>query len=146
MIASLISCAQHKVAEQKVEREVKEVVITKNETVSETVREFIIKSNSLTEDQKTKLLDLQTKTHAQSLFLKEEIEKSRIVLIQTVLEPKMNEHEYRILKKKITALEKKKLENGFNAISVARNIIEPQKNIDKRNFYNAFMNRQIQEF
>lgn len=66
--------------------------------------------------------------------------------MQTVLEPQMNQHVYLILKKKITTLEKKKLANVFNAISVARNIIEPKKNIEGREFYRTYMSRHLQEF
>jgi hypothetical protein len=146
LVASLSGCAQHKVADQRIEKEVKDMVIPTNKTVAETARDFIMNSNQLTDIQKTRLLDLQMKTQAQSTYLKEEIEKNRIVLIQTVLEPKMNQHKYLLLKKKITVLEKRKLENGFNAITIARNIIEPKDNTDAREFYRTIMSRQLQEY
>ena len=41
---SIMGCAQHKISEQKVDNEIKEVVIAKNDTVDEVAREMIIKS------------------------------------------------------------------------------------------------------
>ncbi|MDD4973314.1 MAG: hypothetical protein PHY93_03140 [Bacteriovorax sp.] len=146
LVASLSSCAQHQVAEQKVEKEIKEVTINPSESTAVTAREFIMKSDKLTDSQKKKLLELQEKTHALSDALKEEIEKTKIVLIQTVLEPKMNEREFAILKKKISKLEKKRMENGFNAIADARKIIEPRKNIQGREFYQSLLHNHLQEF
>ncbi|MBC7540435.1 MAG: hypothetical protein H7281_16545 [Bacteriovorax sp.] len=146
LMVSLSSCAQHKIAEQKVEKEIKEVVIVKTEPAAVTARDFIMKSDKLTDVQKGKLLALQEKTHAQSVSLREEIEKTRVVLIQTVLEPKMNQHEYSILKKKITSLEKKRMENGFKAISEARNIIEPKQIVENREFYKSLIRNHLQEY
>lgn len=59
--ACFSGCAQHKIAEQKIEKEVKEIVIPKNETAAETTRDFIMNSDKLSAIQKTKLLDLQVK-------------------------------------------------------------------------------------
>jgi hypothetical protein len=145
LIMTLSSCAQHQLAEQKVEKEIKAVTIEKSGVPAPTTRDFITNSDKLTNSQKIKLLELQEKTHAISDALKEEIEKTKIVLIQTVLEPKMNEHEFSILKKKITKLEKKRMENGFSAIAEARKIIEPRKNIQGREFYQSLLHNHLQE-
>lgn len=144
-IASLTGCAQHKVAEQKVNQEIKETSVSKNGTAAESAHDFIMKSDKLNDVQKKKLLELQEKTHAKSVSLAEQIEKTKMVLMQTVLEPKMNEHEFSILKKKIAKLEKEKMDNGFKAIKEARNIINPKKNVEGREFYKAYLHSHLQE-
>lgn len=144
LLTTFSSCAQHRLAEKKIETEMKEVPVEKS--VSETAKEFIMKSDKLSDAQKSKLLELQSKTHAKSQSLREEIEKTKMVMIQTVLEPKMNRHEYAILKKKIKTLENKRMENGFTAITEARSIIEPQKNAEDRIYFNHFMRTHLQEF
>ena len=144
-VTSLSSCAGHRLAEQKIEQEIKEVSIEKNVSIGSTARDTIMKSDKLTEVQKNSLMELETKTHALNVALKEQIEKTKIVLIQTVLEPKMNQKEYSILKKKIVALEKKKMENGFKAITEARNIIEPKMNVENREMIKAYMFNHLQE-
>jgi hypothetical protein len=146
LILTLSACAGQKSAEQKVNREIKEVVIPKTETLAESAREFIMKSDKLTEDQKTKLLALQEKMLAENSALREEIEKSRIVLIKTVLEPKMNQREYSLLKKKITKLENTRLSNSFKAVTEARNIISPKKYNEDHEFYKQYFNRSLHEF
>ena len=146
LLTTLTGCAEHKLAVQKVEKEIKEVVIVKNETSAEMAKNFIMKSDKLSEVQKQKLLQLEEKTHAQNVSLKEEIGKARMVLIQTALEPKMNVHEYSILKKKITILEKKRMENGFKAIADARDIIEPKTNTEGREVYKSYLYNHLQEF
>jgi fructose-specific phosphotransferase system component IIB len=117
-----------------------------NKPVSETAHDFIMNSNSLTETQKTKLIELQSKVHAENSIIKEQIEKAKQVMVQTVLEPKMNEREFKILKKKITVLEKKRMENGFNAITEARLIINPKSNLDESAVYKTYMIKRLQEF
>ena len=144
VLASLASCATHK-AEKKVETEIKAVVIEKNVTVAQTAREFILKSDKLDEAKKKQLLELQDKTLAKGNALKEELEKTRMVLVQTVLAPKMSNKEFSILKKKIAKLEKERMENGFKAMTEARNIIDPKKNIENQEFYRAYLHNHLQE-
>ncbi len=145
LVASLTGCA-HKAVEQKVDKNISEVIVQKNVTVGETARDLINKSDKLTEVQKKKLLEVQEKTHAQNVALREELEKTKVVLMQTVLEPKMNQSEFKLLKKKINKLEKQRLENGFKAISEVRNIIEPKKNVESREIYKNLINSHLQEF
>jgi hypothetical protein len=147
VIAALIfsSCAQQKIAEQKVEREVKEIYIPKNLTAAEEARELILKSTVLNEAQKQLLLALQEKAVIERAILKDEINKTRFLLIQTVLEPKMNKRELNILKKKIASLEKKRIENSFNLITEARDIIEPQKSPEAHQFNMNYLHHRYFE-
>lgn len=145
LVASLSSCAHRKAVEQKVDKNISEVVIEKNETVGDAMRDMVNKSDKLTDDQKKNLLALQEKTHAQNVSLREELEKTKVVLMQTVLEPKMNQKEYSLLRKKINKLEKQRLENGFKAINEIRNIIAPKKNVESREIYKNLINSHLQE-
>ncbi len=140
------SCAQQKRMEQKIDKNIKEVVVPANESVAELARNYIAQSDKLTAEQKNKLLAVQEKFYQQNQTLKEEIEKSRLVLIQTVLEPKMNEREYSLLKKKIIKLENKRINNSFLAVSEARNIIGPKKEIENREYYRKILNSSLHEF
>ena len=136
-------CAQKKIAEKKVESQIQEAPVQAN--VVETAKEFIMKSDKLSPEQKEKLMELQSKTSATSSSLKEELEKTKLVMIKTVLDPEMNEREFKILKKKISKLEKERLENGFKAITEARNIIKPKANPNNHEFYKSFMDHHIRE-
>lgn len=120
LIAS--SCASNKV-EQKVEQEIKAVPAQK--TVDETVREQI-KASTLTQEQKDKLMALEEKAQAERKAINEEIEKTKVVLVETALSPKMNEREFNVLKKKIQTLDKQRMENGFRTLREVRKIIAPK--------------------
>ena len=74
-IATLPSCAGHKVTEQKVEKEIQAVNLNTQESTQEANRNFIMNSDKLTDDQKKMLVDLQVKTNAQMSETKNEIEK-----------------------------------------------------------------------
>ncbi|MFA6236354.1 MAG: hypothetical protein WC635_03415 [Bacteriovorax sp.] len=145
LASSLMGCSQQKVARQNVEKKMEEVQI-ENKPASETAHDFIMSSDSLTAVQKTKLMELQSKVHAENSLIKEQIAKAKQVMVQTVLEPKMNEREFKILKKKITSLEKQRMENGFKAVTEARLIIDPKNNLEGREVYKTYMIKRLQEF
>lgn len=140
-----LGCASHKV-EQKIDQEIKAVKMEEKTTPAMSAREHIMNATDLSADQKTKLLALQEKTSAKINDLKSQIEKAKYVLVQTALEPKMNRKEYRALKKKISKLEKERMEVGFKAIDDARDIIDPVKTNQARNFNKAFINTRLLEF
>lgn len=142
---ALTSCAGHK-TQHHIEEEMKAVKVDEKTSPAMTAKETITNSQELTADQKTKLLALSQKTSAKINELKTEIEKAKIVLVQTALEPKMNRKEYRALKKKITKLEKERMDLGFKAVDEARDIIDPAKNNQARNFNKAFINTRLLEF
>ncbi len=143
---SLTGCAQQKVSEKKVDKEIKEVVIMENEKASDSTKDLVSKSDKLNEEQKRKLLDLQARTQTDIDSIRSEIEKTKLVLIKTILEPKMNVREYNILRKRITKLEEKRMDKGFKAMTEARNIIAPKSDSESREFYRAYMHRHIQEW
>jgi hypothetical protein len=143
---ALVGCAQQKVSEKKVDKEIKEVVIMENEKASDSAKDLVVRSDKLNEEQKRKLLDLQARTQTEIDSIKAEIEKTKLVLIKTILEPKMNQREYNILRKRISKLEEKRMDKGFKAMTEARNIISPKSDSESREFYRAYMHRHIQEW
>lgn len=138
----LNSCSSQKKAEKNIEKEIKTVTVVSQSEVAENAREYILKSQSLSETQKKSLLSLQDKTLAESKALIEEINKARLVYIKTILEPKVDEREVSILKKKIKKLNKNRIELDSKLFSEARKIIDPLKEVRDREFlYNSFMMR-----
>jgi parvulin-like peptidyl-prolyl isomerase len=109
-------------------------------------KDIITNSQELSKDQKDKLLALQEETMKKISEVKAEIEKNKLTLVQTALEPKMDKKMYRDLKKKITKLEKERVELGFKAIDKARDIIDPTATNQARTFNKAFINTHLIEF
>ena len=116
-----------------------------NEKAADSAKDMIVKSDKLNEEQKKKLLDLQARVQSEVDSIKDEIEKTKLVLIKTIIEPKMNQREYSILRKRLNKLEQKRLDKGLKAMTEARNIIAPKADYESREFYRAYMHRHIQE-
>lgn len=109
-------------------------------------KEIIANSKELSQDQKTKLAALQEETMKKVGTIKEELEKLKLTLVQTALEPKMDKKAYKTLKKQITKLEKERMELGFKSIDKAREIIDPSTTNQARTFNKAFINTHLIEF
>ncbi|MBC7537363.1 MAG: hypothetical protein H7281_00975 [Bacteriovorax sp.] len=138
----LSSCTTQKIAEKKVENEIRIESVIKQSDVAENARDYILKSESLSELQKKSLLKLQDKTIVESKALSEEMNNAKLVLIKTILEPKVNEREVSILSKKIKKLGKKRMDLDYKSFLEARKIIDPLKEVRDREFlYNSFMMR-----
>lgn len=109
-------------------------------------KDIIANSTELSAEQKTKLTALQEETMKKVSAIKEELEKNKLALVQVALEPKMDKKAYRDLKKKITKLEKERMEAGFKAIDKARDIIDPTTTNQAKTFNKAFINTHLIEF
>lgn len=147
MALSLASCAQNQVAKEKVEQEIRE--LPDNAKLQKaSIQERIKSSTSLTEEQKTKLLKLEEEAHASNKALTEEIEKAKIVLVETILQPKLNKQEVKILKKKIADLDKKRLQEGFKKIHEVRNIIAPKQDTSphEHEIYKAVIENRLRGY
>lgn len=138
------SCAAQKKANQKIDKEVQAVVIDRDKTPSDVARDYILNSDRLSDSTKTRLLELQRNTKSKSDELTDKIEKTKIILIETVLEQKMSNREFGILKKKIAKLEKERMENGFEALNQARKIISPKGNVEELKFYRPYLHEHLQ--
>lgn len=109
-------------------------------------KDIIANSKELSQDQKTKLSALQEETMKKVGAIREELEKLKLSLVQTALEPKMDRKAYKTLKKQITKLEKERMELGFKSIDKAREIIDPSTTNQARTFNKAFINTHLIEF
>lgn len=109
-------------------------------------KDIIANSKELSQDQKTKLSSLQEETMKKVGAIREELEKLKLSLVQTALEPKMDRKAYKTLKKQITKLEKERMELGFKSIDKAREIIDPSTTNQARTFNKAFINTHLIEF
>ena len=139
------SCASNKVVETKIDQEIKDVPASETKSIAKTIKEQITAS-ALTEEQKTKLMALEEKAHADHVAITEEIEKTKVVFIQTVLAPKMNQREYSVLKKKLTDLDRKRLSNGFKVAAEVRKIINPASNTHEKEIYKAVIENRLRGF
>ena len=139
------SCASNKSVEQKIDREIKDVPASETKSITKTIKEQIAASG-LTEEQKAKLMTLEEKAHADNVAVTDEIEKTKVVFIQTLLAPKMSQREYYVLKKKITELDKKRLDNGFKVAIEVRKIINPAANTQEREIYKTVIENRFRGF
>jgi len=117
-----------------------------DKTPATMAKDIIANSTELSAEQKTKLTALQEETMKKVSAIKEELEKNKLALVQVALEPKMDKKAYRDLKKKITKLEKERMEAGFKAIDKARDIIDPTTTNQAKTFNKAFINTHLIEF
>ena len=139
----LSSCAGTRVVEEKVKTEIKNEPAVKRQEVAATAREYIEKSASLSTDQKVSLIALQEKTLDKTKNINEEINKTKMVLIKTLMMPKISEKEVSILKKNLRKLSKKQIETSLTAFEDARKIIAPISDLQDREYlFNTFMMRQ----
>lgn len=147
VLAALIvsSCSSNKVAEQKVENEIKEVPASQTKAIGDTVKEKIAAS-ALTAEQKEKLMALEEKAHKEHAAITDEIERTKIVMIETILAPKMSQREFSILKNKLTSLDKKRLANGFKTAAEVRKIIAPEASSEDRQIYKAVIENRLRGF
>ena len=138
------SCASNKTTSEKVEQKVKAVPASMTKSIEHTVKEQI-QTSTLSQDKKDKLLALEEKAAAERKEITEEIEKTKVVMIETVLAPKMNEKEFNSLRSKIIALDKKRLDNGFKTLREVRNIIDP-KSAEHQEIYKAVIDNRLRGF
>lgn len=138
---ALASCANNAKMEQSIEKKIEEVPTT-TRPLNETIKEKITAS-ALTADQKEKLMALEEKAHAEHTAVTEEIEKTKVVILETVLSPKMKQSELRALKNKLRSLDKQRMENGFATIDQVRKIIAPEKNVQHTEVYKAILENRF---
>ncbi len=143
MVAALISsCAGNRTTtQQEVDKEVKAVPASMTKSLAETVKEQI-NASSLPQDKKDKLHALEEKAIAERTAINEEIEKTKVVMIETVLAPKMDEKKLNTLKNKIRSLDQKRLENGMRTLREVRKIIDP-KVAEHHEIYKAVIENRL---
>ena len=143
--ALIISSCAHNKTEQKVEAEIKNVQPSQTKSIAQTIKDQVTASN-LSNEQKEKLMTLEQKAHSDYVAITDEIERTKVVMIQTILEPKMDQKEFNILKNKIISLDKKRLDNGFKTAAEVRKIIAPTATSEDRLIYKAVIENRLRGF
>lgn len=149
---SLSSCA-HKVAKEQVEEKIEKVSIQDAEHLHHQCITSINESETLTAEQKARLLEIDNKYTTDQKRIKEELAKAKVVLIGLISEKDMNQKEYNALKKKIAELNKLRVQNGFEAAQKARLVLFPKKektslevqNEKQRAMYNIIYRHHLNE-
>ncbi len=142
-ILLISACSSTSQVEKKVAQEIKNEPAIKQTEIGPNVRDYISKSTTLTAEQKTKLLEIQTKTQATNQYLTDEMTKVKLVLMKTVVDPKASRKEIALLKKNLKKLNTKQFETTIHAFDQAHAIISPMSNsADKEFLYNSFLMRE----
>jgi hypothetical protein len=85
--------------------------------------EAFLKAPGLTEAQRMKLMEIHKKAYAESMSIRDELGKAKSALFKTLVDPKASAKELSLLKKKITALDKKRLTAMFTALDEAQKVL-----------------------
>lgn len=139
----LTGCAENSIAKKRIEAEIQSVQTQPHEVVIITPRELILNSPDLTPTQKEKLLKIEENNRDKYTRITDEIEKTKIVMIQTILKPDMNQQEYKILKKRLLKLDKERIDNGFASITKARDVVAPIEKLKKTQFDDMFFHDMV---
>ena len=100
-----------------------------------------MKAPGLTEAQRMKLMEIHSKAYAESTTIRTELGKTKSALFKTLIDPKSGNKEINILKKKIVALDKKRLDTMFKALDEAKKILG--KNDQAENVYKEFYHLEM---
>lgn len=103
-------------------------------------KKIIGQCKSLSPKQKNKLLKLHEKNAVESNELEQDLTRTKLILIKTLLEPKVDTKIAGMVRKEIKRLEKLKTEKTLQTYDQAQQIITPLKDIQTRKkLYQAFM-------
>lgn len=103
--------------------------------------EAFLKTPGLTDAQRIKLSEVMGKTYAQAEKIKMEIGKSKLVLFKTITSPDYNQKDVNILKKKISKLDKDRLELMFKSLDEVQKIIG--RNPETAEYLQKIMHEQM---
>jgi len=135
----IISCSH-----QKSERidEVHLIQYSTNEMAKniKDTREYVNQCNSISKKQKSAIIKFHEKRLSELGDLEEDLTRTRIILVKTLLEPKVDSKIAGMVRKEINRLEKVKTEKTLEAYIEAQSLITPIKDLSVReHLYNAFM-------
>lgn len=148
---SLASCA-HKTAKENIETKVENAKPTETQELQKEIRQAIADSQSLTPEQKTKLIAIDDQLMVDTKAVKEELAKAKVVLIELISKKDMNQQEYKALKKKIIELSKQRVNLGFDAAQKVRQVLFPKAknqtdaiNATQLNMYNTIYRHHLHD-
>lgn len=137
-----VSCASRE-TKQAVESQVQKETVVKKEDLKENTLEYISNNQNLSQQQKDQLMKLHQQATADMTKLNEEITKTKMVLIKTLMEPKVSRSKVAVLRKDLKKLEKKKMDTSLSSFDKAQNIISPiADNETRHQLYHSFMMRE----
>lgn len=141
--AWLISCAHQSRGDRALDEKVRnEESVELGGGVAYKSHEMITNSNELTEEQKSKLLQLHREVAAEVAKSREETGKLKMVFFRSLLDPKSKAQDLTKIKNRILALDKNKTNKMLSAMEEAQKILG-RKSIDDEKFYRALMMERI---
>lgn len=126
-----VSCSSSKTARKEVNQEVATTQVKDSAALGSTIDESIQSSKSLNDTQKQELRKIFESNKAKAMELAEQSFKLRAVLVQELLNGKINKKKIGILKRDIKMVEAKRLKNTFDAIEQVTRIVSGDPNKDK---------------
>lgn len=108
--------------------------------------EAILSSQSLTEEQKKKLLELHGNMAKETFKIQEETSQLKGVLFETIAQKPYDRAKVTSLKKKLTVLNDRKMKNMFDALEKVQLIIGEKSDSDVQDFYRPFFWEQAHQY
>lgn len=143
----VFSCSYQSSVKKKVTDEAKQEVAIDSNELPIVARESIIKSTTLTDDQKNKLLLLHSNSLKEMQDLNSLMNKNKLLLIKKLTESKYNYKEIDVLKNEIRKIGRKQVSLTLSSIENAREVISPiVGKAEREKLYNALMLRESRPY
>lgn len=104
------------------------------------IADFFLKTPKLTAQQKEKLIEIASRTETEARIIRSEIEESKILLFQTLAQVDYESKDIEVIRKKLVALDQKRLEQMFKALSQVQQIVGFGK--DREDFYKKLQEQE----
>lgn len=128
---------------QVIHQQVDQEKVVSRDDLSASTREFISNSDKLTEKQRSSLKALQESTESDMKTLSEKINQTKMVLIKSLMEPKVDQKKVSILRRDLKKLEKEKMKKSLSSFDKAQRIITPVSDLETRErLYQSFLMRE----
>lgn len=123
LLSLLASCASKNEVKNKIDAEIETTSLQDKDKIHQDIHANMMNSTKLSDTQKKQLMDLYAKFKKEDKRLADEIEKSKLVLVQTILNPNMSALEYNTLRDKIVKLNNERLTKTFASSEEVRKVI-----------------------
>lgn len=123
LLSLLASCASKNEVRNKIDAVIETTSLQDKDKIHQDIHANLMNSSKFSDSQKKQLMDLYAKFKKEDKRLADEIEKSKIVLVQTILSPNMSALEYNTLRDKIVKLNNERLTKTFSSSEEVRKVI-----------------------
>lgn len=123
LLSLFVSCASKNEVKNKIDAEIETTSLQDKDKIHQDIHANLMNSSKFNDSQKKQLMDLYATFKKEDKRLADEIEKSKIVLVQTILNPNMTALEYNTLRDKIVKLNNERLKKTFSSSEEVRKII-----------------------